>query len=344
MNSMLDNIRNSGRGLFMLIAVAALLLFSDRGNRKNSSNAIVEIALMQYASRPTLDLCVKGYADALAAANFIDGINCNISQYNAENDLPTANTIASEIINRSYNIVLTASTPALQTMANANRAGEVIHVFGAVTDPFAAGVGLSRNDSSLRPPWLCGMGTFQPVEEAFYLARKLYPSLKRVGVPWCNHETCSEACVRKARIVCEELGIELLEANVENSAFVLEAARSLVSRGAEALWIGGDNTVEIAADMMIKAGREAGIPVFTNNPDHPPLGALFGMGANYYEVGLAVGKIAVKVLQGAHPIDITVQNHAPLKLYLNVAALQELKDDWLIPQDVMQKADSVFYH
>ena len=132
-----------------------------------------------------------------------------------------------------------------------------------------------------------------------------------------------------------------MEVNAENSSSVYEASQALVSRGAEALWVGGDNTVEIAMDMMVKAARSGKIPVFCNNPDMPAKGALFGLGANYYQVGVAAGNIAADMLEGANPASIPVENVVPEKLFINRKALQGLKDNWSLSEELVKRADKI---
>ena len=152
--------------------------------------------------------------------------------------MPTANAIASEVTSGQFDLILTSGTPAMQAVANANRLGKTTHVFGLVADPFGAGVGISRENPLDHPAHLVGIGSFIPVLPAFELARQMFPKLKTVGEVWNPAESNSEAFTLKARKICTDLGIELLEANVDNTAGVFEAASSLVARGAEALWIG----------------------------------------------------------------------------------------------------------
>ncbi len=333
--------RNLGPSVFLIMLLSALLLISETPKKQNlSETGLHRIAIFKYSSRTTLDDTERGYIDGLATEGYINGKTIELIRYNAENDLPTAHLIAAEILNKNVDLVITASTPALQVMAKANQKGKIRHVFGTVTDPFGSGVGLNKDKPEDRPAWLAGAGTFQPVEKAFLYALEMNPGLKKVGVVWCTGETCSEACVRIARRVCKEHGIKLIENTVDNSTSVYEAAKALVSKGVEALWIGGDNTVEIAAAMVIKAGAEGDIPVFTNNTDHPPLGALFGLGANYYEVGLSVGKLASEILRGRTPASIPIENVVPEKLVFNAEKLMYFNNkNWRITANLKQKSE-----
>ena len=154
----------------------------------------------------------------------------------------------------------------MQAVANANRDGRTKHVFGIVADPFSAGVGLDRANPLHHPAHMVGQGSFLPVDEAFMLAKKALPSLKTVGIAWNPAESNSEAFTRKAREACHRMGLTLLEANVENTSAVMEAVQSLASRGAQALFVSGDNTMMSAIGSAIDAARKARIGVFTIVP------------------------------------------------------------------------------
>ncbi len=143
-----------------------------------------------------------------------------------------------------------------------------------------------------------------------------------MGAPWNPAEHSSEACVVKARETVTRLGLKLLEANVENSSGVFEASNSLVARGAEALWVGCDVTVNVALDSVLAAGKRGRIPVFTNQPPNARRGALFDLGANYREVGQLIGAMGVMILQGADPAKIPVRNVVPKSLWVNTEALK----------------------
>jgi ABC-type uncharacterized transport system substrate-binding protein len=259
---------------------------------------------------------------------YSDGKTCIIKRFNPEGDMATANVIAQNIISSKFNMVITISTPALQVMANANRKGKVMHIFCAVTDPYASGVGITGSAPGQHPPHLVGLGTFQPVEKAFEIAKQMKPDLKKVGTVWCTSETCSEACVKLARIKCRELGIELVEMGIESSTQIFETAMSVTMRGVEALWIGVDNVVETGTDQMINAANRARIPLFTNNPYYDYGNVLFGLGAEYYEVGKAAGNMAADVLEGKPTSEIGIENVVPNKLIVNPDALKNMKDKW----------------
>jgi len=332
-------------GIVLIIAVSAILLVSDWNRRERKRGLATEdkvrrVAIFQYASHVPLEETVAGMIDALAKEGFVEGRTISVRRFNAEGDIPTANTIAKAIVDGGFDLVLTSGTPCLQTVVNANPNGKVVHVFAAVTDPFNLGVGINRDDPLDHPKHLVGIGSFQPVEHTFEIAKEIYPGLSRVGVVWNPSEASSEACVIKARNKCKELGIELIEANTENSVGVPEAARSLVARGVQALWYGGDSTVEVAIDSLVKVAWESKIPVFNNNPAGTKRGVFFGLGADYYEVGALAGNLASQIFKGLDPADVRIENIVPERLAFNIEALKGLKDPWRIPPALLAKGAS----
>jgi ABC-type uncharacterized transport system substrate-binding protein len=167
------------------------------------------------------------------------------------------------------------------------------------------------------------------------------PELKKVGVAWCVAQTCSEACVLKARAICRELGIELVEMNVETVSQVYEAALAVCQKGVEALWIGGDNVVEPAISLYIAAALKSHIPVFTNTPRHAFPGALANLGANYFQVGQTAANMALSILDGLPAAKTEIKNIVPESLFINDSIRQILKAKWQITKELEERADTI---
>lgn len=333
-------------GLALIAAASALLLLADLRSRVTpatadpvgKSSAPKRIALLQHASQLVLDDGRTGVFAGLAERGWEKDRNFTLKYYNPEGDMAVAQAIAKEMASGGYDLLITISTVSLQAVANANRAGTTPHVFGLVTDPYGAGVGISRNDHLDHPPHLAGYGTMQPVALAFRLAREMNPSLASVGVVWNAAEANSEAQVKLARATCAELGITLVETTVDTSAAVAEAANALVARGVEAIWLGGDVTVMSAVDSVVSAARKGRIPSFSVVPPQVRRGALFDIGADYTEVGRHVGLLAGDVLNGKNPATHAIVNLMPETLALNLSVLHDLKGSWKIPSSLFARA------
>ncbi len=327
-------------GIALILTAAAILLYSDprRNRQARAEDDPQKVAVVNYISVPVLEDGEAGLLAGLAESGFTAGRNIELKHYNAEGDRSTAILIAKEVVGGDFDAVLTLSTPVLQAVANANVNTRRTHVFTLSTDPWGAGVGIDRDDPSIHPPYMTGYGTLQPVAALFDMAREANPKLNKVGVVWNPAESNSEASTLMAREVCRKLKIDLVEATVESSSAVLDATKSLLNRDVQAIWAGGDSTVAAALDSMIAAARDGGIPVFTNMPSDVKQGALFSLGADYYEVGRASGHLAAEVLHGKDPATIPVENFVPEQLALNEVSLNQFKSAWRFGADWNKRA------
>lgn len=323
----------------VLIAAASfILLVSDREQRGHDGSRRAlkypALAVMQIASTPLLDEHVAGVLSRLEERGFCAPGNQNIRLFNPQGDFSTANAIARDIANGPYELVVTSSTVALQTFSKANLARKKTHVFGAVTDPYGAGVGIGGPEPQQHPPYMAGVGTFQPVRRAIQIAHEMNPGLERLGVVWNPGEQCSEACLVQARDICHDLGIDLIEAVAANTSEVSEAARSLMAKTVDAVWIGGDTVANASIRLIISLADQAGIPVFTNDPTDAEKGALFGLGADYFTVGRYTGDIAADILEGKSPSAFRIENVVPDMLRLNREVLARLGGRWSLVASV----------
>ena len=301
------------------VSLSAILLLLDWNNRSaGKPKELKQIAIFKISSRLLLEDTEQGVLEALSANGYIDGDNCRIVRYCAEGDMPTANTIAQTIVNQKFDIVITVSTPALQIMANANRDGKLIHVFGAVTDPYISGVGITGTEPRHPPLW----HVLSPLKMVLKTASN-EPTLKKVG-RYGYQRGLFQACIRARKnartgIVCSHI-VEnpdtLLKRDVAHSPGVVKPlARGDIGR--------------IGHRPVAEEHFRSQIPHFTYMPRwHGNL--LFALGANYSEVGLAVGSMAAKILNGANPAHFSVNNVVPDKLIINTKALNNINRAWNI--------------
>ena len=349
LNSSTTIVKRLGLGLILIAGTSSVLLYSDLDSRNRDAGKRADVArplrvaLVQQASITPLDDGRTGVLAALEARGYVDGARISLRRYNAEGDMSVANAIAKEVTSADYDLIITISTASLQTVANANRFAKPPrrHVFGITSDPYGAGVGVSRENHADYPPYMTGLGSLPPVEDTFRIARQLRPELKRVGLVWNPTEANSIAATKLGRAICAQLGITLVEVNAENSTSAAEAAASVLTRNIDALWVSPDVTVVVAVDAILAAAKRARVPVFTSLPGNAVKGALFDLGADYVGIGSTQGQLAADVLDGRDLASIPVENLMPVRLEVNRLALQGLRDRWLLPDSVIERANAV---
>ncbi len=333
-------------GLGIIIVASVLLLLSDLGSRNRddtrktaySREHPARLGILQPASNPVMDDLRMGMLDGLASRGYRQGVNLQTQEFNAESDQPTMLMMSQSIVSGNYDLAASISTLCLQALASADQKRHLPMVFCGVSSPVAANVGVKSLGTLDKPDYMTGYGTAQPVEAIFREAVAANPKLKVVGVVWNPAEANSEVCTVEARKICKELGLTLIEAPIEGAKDVREAADSLVARGAEAFWTGGDATLINAYATLQQAADKAHIPIFSNISGHAQLGALFDWGANYYLVGIETGKLAADILDGRSPSSIPVQNLVPGRLGLNEKVRATLRDTWTFTPSQYERA------
>jgi len=340
---MIAALKKLALGLCLIAGAAAVLLYSDLDSRRvevHSQGRVLRVAMVQQISIPALDDGLTGAMAALKDRGYVDGGRMVLSRYNAQGDISTGNAIAKEVTSSNFDLIVSVSTVSLQTIANANRFATPPrhHVFGLVSDPYAVGVGVSRENHSIHPVYMTGVGSLPPVQEIFELARRMLPSLKRVGLVWDPSEANSVVSTALARKVCSTMGIELVEANAENSTAIGDATASLISRGVQAIWISPDLVASHGTQLIVSKAKGAHIPVFSSIPASGVSGALFELGADYLAIGRVAGDLAADVLDGRDPRAIPVENVVPVSLKINKKALKGLRENWKLSDDMTEKA------
>jgi putative ABC transport system substrate-binding protein len=339
-----DGLKRLRLGIALIVAAGAILLLMDLQSRnadgRKSGASLRRIAIVQYASIKAIDDGRIGLLEQMKKRGFGESDRIAFSLFNAEGDIGTANAIARDVVSGGYDLIITMSTPSLQTVANANKsASQTPHVFGLVTDPYAAGVGIDAQDHHKHPSYLTGFGSMQPIESLFRRIQEMRPEVRRIGLVWNPAESNSFAQTKLARELSVKMNLELIEGSVENSSAVQEAVNSVIARGVDAIWISGDITVSSASTVVIRAATNAQLPVFSSLPSNVLEGGLLDLGADYVTIGRTLGDIASDVLAGKSPASIPVENQTAEILLYNETVLPGLKDKWTITPEIRQRAD-----
>lgn len=190
-------------------------------------------------------------------------------------------------------IAIGIATPTAQALANAIRDRPVI--YSAVTDPVAAGLvpSLAKGGRNVT-----GTSDMTPVRQQLEFLLSLKP-IKRLGHVYNSGEANSVRLAELVAAFCKEKGIALVSATVTNSAEVKQATLSIAGR-VDAIYLGNDNTVFSAINAVSDVAIQRKLPLVTADPSSAESGVpvLAALGFDYYAMGRATGKIALRVLSG----------------------------------------------
>ena len=257
----------------------------------------IKVAFVQLVDNDAFVRMIDGFKAGMKKAGYEEGVNAMFDVKNAQGDTPTLNSIAIDLKNADYDVVVPIATPAAQACANAGLSCPV--VFISVTDPVAAGImgSLDTPDKGVT-----GTSNVIPVEEIFKLADQLKTrDIATYGLLYCTGETNAVATVEKAKAYLDGAGKAYKEATVANSSEVAQAAAQLASK-VDLIYIPVDSTVQAAMPQVVDAATKAGIPVYGSDPVMVQSGALACVSVSNEQLGERSAQMAVEITNGT-PIE-----------------------------------------
>ena len=168
------------------------------------------------------------------------------------------------------------------------------------------------------------------------IVRALLPHARRVGIVY--DPAASAGVLAECEAALTAAGLTLVRREVADTAAVPGAVREVLG-GVDALWLLADTTVlapqNVRGILEVAAARH--VPLIAPNAALTRAGALFGIEADYADVGRAAAGIARRLADGKPPLP-----PAPLKgdLFLNAAAARAF--DVKVPDRVAARAVKIF--
>jgi ABC-type uncharacterized transport system substrate-binding protein len=338
-------IKRLALGAFLIGLASAVLLVSDRGRRKPGDDALgtpriddrkqsaaqaaapaqpasgrmYKIGIAYFAPEPGVEECMRGLVDGFRDAGFVEGRNLEIRKSHAQAEIANIPQLLQNYDTQGLDLIIPMSTPCLTAACGTVKNTPV--VFTYVYDPIAAGAGI---DFSHHLPNVTGVGSFPPVADTMDLIRQLIPDVKTIGTLYNSSEANSRKVVEVARREVTKRGMQLEEVTVTNASEVFQAAQAATARGVQVLWIAGDNTAIQGFDAIVKVANDARIPLVTNDVEPVAKASLATVGIGFYQAGNAAAKIAARVLLGAKPADIAIENVAVPTVAVNLLVARKL--------------------
>ena len=294
------------------------------------------IGITMIITHPALELCKKGFVEHLAKEGFKEGENVKYDYRNPEGDMTVAASIAQKFVSEKMDLIFSIATPVTQACAKASQGTNIPIVFGAVTDPVAAGFAESWEKPGGN---VTGASDWSDVAFQVKLGLDVCPKTKKLGVVYNPGEVPAEVQINELKKAAPSLGIEkIIEGTAATTADVYAAAMSLVGK-VDAIWLPNDNTLASAMDSVVKVCEENKIPLFAADVNMAKKGAITGAGLDYFDNGVEAGKIAVRIFKGEKPGDIAVVRTKMAHVFVSPSAAKRM--GVTIPPEVLSRATEV---
>jgi len=301
-------------------------------------SAPLKIGICKIVEHPALDAVEQGTIDALTAAGYEEGVDVEYLIASAQGDYGTAVAIAQNYEAQGVDLVVAIATPTAQAAVEVFRGSDTPVIYAAVTDPVGAGLVLSATDPSGNEN-VTGVSDMIPVAAHLKLLGELSPGLETIGIVYNPGEANSAILTEMAEAAAPGVGVIVLTATADSTADVPLAAQSLIGR-VDAYYVTTDNTVVSAIDSVLAASEEAGVPFLMADPTSLA-SATLAAGFDYYEHGLTVGEVVLRILSGTRPDEIPVTFQARAEVHLNLDAAARI--DFEFPASMIEQAAAILY-
>ncbi|HEM5490616.1 TPA: ABC transporter substrate-binding protein [Streptococcus suis] len=316
-----------------VMVVAALFMTKKEQSNSSTSTEKVKIGVLQFVTHDSLDEIYKGIKAGLEEGGYSTTDNLDIDFMNAEADQSQVQTMSKKLVDNGNELLIGIATPAAQGLANATT--ELPIIMGAVTDPVGANL-----VKDLKNPGgsITGVSDQTPVADAVSLIKEITPDAKTIGVLYSSNEDNSKIQVAEFKAAAEEAGYTVLEYAVASSN-ELAATVEVATSKADVLFTPVDNTVASAFSTVVSVANKTKTPIFTSVEDMVEGGGIASVTLSQYDLGVATGKMAAKILDGANPGDTPVQIFNEGTVVVNQKVAKELGIN--LSEDIINKASKV---
>lgn len=324
-----------GKKNFKIVVLLILLVVSLVGCKSvdTSKDDKIKIGITQIVEHPALDLAREGFIKALKDNGFEDGNNIEIDFQSAQGDIPTSQTIAQNFVSQNKDMIFAIATPSAQSAFNSTN--EIPILITAVTDPVEAGIVKSIEKTQTN---VTGTSDMTPVDKQFELIKKLVPNAKKVGIIYNTSEINSKIQVDIAKKEAKKTGFDIEEVGVSSVNEVAQAMYKL-TQSVDVVYTPADNLVASSMSLIANKCSEKNIPIIGAEESHVKLGALATEGIDYKQLGYETGLMAVQVLNGKKPQDMSIEYIKNTTLVVNEKVAKNLNIQ--IPDDLKSKAQLI---
>ena len=293
------------------------------------------IGLLIGSSESFVASYVAVFRQALRALGYVEGGNIAIDYRYADGNYDRLPVLAADLVRLKVDIVVTEGTPPTRA---AKQATTTIPIVMTVTgDPVAAGLvtNLARPGGNLT-----GASFFFPEMAAkrLQLLKEVSPALSRVTVVWNPSNAVHGPTVKAVEAAAKALGIGVQYVQIQAPADV-DGALLAISKRRESLVVLEDGMINVCSAQIADLAVKHRLPTIFGLTTFVEAGGLMAYGPNRPELWRRAATFVDKILKGAKPGDLPVEQPVRFDLVINVRTAERLR--LTIPPSVLVRADQV---
>jgi len=276
----------------------------------------------------------QAFADGLRDLGYTDGRNIALDFRYARGDATRFQPEAQELVQSGVKVIVTASTPAFVAAQKATSTIPI--VFATIADPVAAGF----VDSLSRPGRnFTGLTILSEELNAkrLELIKQITPNAKRIGMLENPDNPSTPLISRGIEPAAASMGLTILPFDVHGPDGYEPAFAAMTAQGVDAVLVLDDAMFSSNRVALVAAADPRKLPLICAYPQMAEAGCLCSYGINFLENLRRSGIYVDKILKGASPADLPVENPRQFETVVNLRAAAKL--GVTIPELVRLRAD-----
>ena len=210
---------------------------------------------------------------------------------NAGNEANVCTTIITNLVNKKVDLILANATPALTAAVNGT---DTIPVLGTSITEYGTALGIDDFDGTVGSN-VSGTSDLAPLDQQAQMILDLFPEAKTVAMLYCMGEPNSKYQVKVITDILQKAGLTVIDKAFTDSNDVSVVAAA-AAKEADVIYVPTDNTAAGCAQTI--GGVIGKTPLIAGEE-----GICSGCGVatltiSYYDLGVATGKMAAKILKG----------------------------------------------
>ena len=285
---------------------------------------------------PEFALIWEALTEGLRGLGYVEGQNTIIERRFSEGKFERFPDLAAELVRLKVDVIVAAGTPAPEAARRATTAIPIVMTNHG--DPVGTGLvaSLARPGGNVT-----GLSLLFPelVGKQLELLKEAVPKVSRVAVLWNPTNKTHPLSLREAEVAARSLGIQLQFLEVRAPDEFESAFVAITKERASALLVLPDPVLVGHRTRIAELSAKSRLPAMAGLREHARAGSLMSYGPDLRDNFRRAATFVDKILKGAKPADLPVEQPTKFELVINLKTAKAL--GLTIPDSVFIRADEV---
>jgi putative tryptophan/tyrosine transport system substrate-binding protein len=319
-----------------VLALIGFILASSHFAEAQQPKKVLRIGILFGGRPPAVSDRLEAFRQALNELGYVEGKNIVIEARYAEGKLDQLPALASELVRLNSDVIVTGGPQSTRSAKNATSTIPI--VMGQDSDPVGSGfvASLARPGGNIS-----GLSNFNAElgGKRLELLKEIVPKLSRMTVIGTSTEPANALFLKEAQLGAAALGIKLQYADVRGTKD-LEAGFLEATKGrADAVLVLPASILFSQRTKIADLAAKRQLPAMYISREFVEDGGLISYGTSVPDLFRRAAIYADKILKGANPGDLPIEQPTKFELVINLKAAKQI--GLAIPANILARADKV---